>query len=125
MSARLYLRLSAEYKRAREDSIMKDKVDKVEEVFRRKYITGCVLFFKKYYPSSYEVSKEHAKEIKGTRATPFGSDSKKEWRWELSIPTKLFDMINYGIDNPPFLKDDAEVKWFSKTFPAFTACEKF
>jgi NAD-specific glutamate dehydrogenase len=91
---------------------------------RRFKIEQLVKFYKEHYKDDYRDAVKHAKEVRKTKANVFGSDVKKEFRHEFSMPAKLFKIINDSLDTP-FLKENSEATWFRKTFPEFSGQEKW
>ena len=87
-------------------------------------IKNLVKFYKEQFPDEYKDAVQHAKEIRKSKANIFGSDIKKEFRHEFSMPAKLFEIIDETLD-PPFLKENSEAEWFRKTFPEFSGHEKW
>jgi len=43
----------------------------------------------------------------------------KKGRAELSLPEKLWQVLDMSMDDPRFLITNEEVRWFGKTFPQF------
>jgi hypothetical protein len=92
---------------------------------RREFkIEQLVKFYKEQFPNEYREAVKHAKEVRNSKANVFGSDVKKEFRHEFSMPKKLFEIINESLDTP-FLKENSEATWFRKTFPEFAGQEKW
>ena len=85
---------------------------------RREKIKQLVDFYKKHQPYEYAVAIRRAKKVRDSKANIFGSDIKKEFRHEFSLPSKLYDMIDESLETP-FLKDNSEASWFRRTFPEF------
>ena len=83
-----------------------------------------VKFYKETFPQDYKAAVKRAKEVRKSKANIFGSDLKKEFRHEFSLPAKLFDLLDSSLDTP-FLKDSSEATWFRKTFPEFGGSEKW
>ena len=98
---------------------------KIVQTIRQKYIIDTVKRFKENHPKEWEETIKHSKEVVGTRANVYGSDKQLEWRWEMSIPKKLYLILDSSLGNPRFLKDDKEAEWFRKEFPMFAAQEKY
>jgi hypothetical protein len=92
---------------------------------RREIIEGLVKFYIDNKPSEYADAVKHAKEVRKTKANIFGSDIDKDFRHELSLPAKLYELITKSIDNPEFLKENDEAAWFRKRFPEFAGSEKW
>jgi hypothetical protein len=91
---------------------------------RRKFICDVVEKYKKDYPKEYEQfldlmqwKRQQLADKKTAKMV-----NVKEIRLAASVPEKLLNQLTYvlnGIDEPLFLEDKAEMKWFVKKFPAF------
>jgi hypothetical protein len=85
---------------------------------RQEKIEKLVKFYKEQNPAEYQAAVKRAKQIRKSKANIFGSDIKKEFRHEFSLPAKLFEIINDSLETP-FLKENSEATWFRKKFPEF------
>lgn len=92
---------------------------------RRKLITQVVKEFFKKYPQELEKAKKHTALMRSAKLNIHGSDKQKEWRHEITIPTKLFNILDYMFDNPRFLESNKETSWFIKKFDIFKPHEKW
>ena len=96
-----------------------------EQILRIQFIIDSIKSFKRNNPQDWKNTLKRVKEMRDTRATPFGSDKQKEFRFEFTIPEKLYNMLSACLDNPKFLSDKKEVNWFAKTFKQLTIPEKW
>jgi hypothetical protein len=91
---------------------------------RQKFIIDTVERYKKDNKDEY---KEFCKMVKGRRKAIADErtaklDGAKEIRSAASVPEKIFATLIYvlnGVDEPKFLGDTKEIKWFVKKYPEF------
>lgn len=95
------------------------------KVARQQFIEDSVKWFIKNYSDEWEATKKRVKEMRETRANPFGSDKEKEFRFEFTIPVRLFNMLDRTLNNPKFLGTKKEANWFAKTIKDLTIPEKW
>lgn len=67
------------------------------------------------------------KELMKTRLNDFASNKDKTMRWGLSIPPGLHTLLDqykkmHGL--PGLFKEEGEIAWFMKKFPAFNTCKR-
>lgn len=92
---------------------------------RQQFIIDSIKFFIKNYPQEWGAAKKRVKEMRATRATPFGSDKEKEFRFEFTIPARLFAILDKVLVNPKFLADKKEADWFARTIKSLNVPEKW
>ena len=71
---------------------------------RKKFITEIVEAYKAKYPEEWAAAVESVKTLKDNQATVFGSDKLKEMRFNIRFPTRLLDILQKQLVDPPFLK---------------------
>jgi hypothetical protein len=91
---------------------------------RKKFIIDLVEKYKKDYPKEYEQfldlmqwKRQQLADKKSAKIV-----NVKEMRLAASVPEKLLNQLTYvlnGIDEPRFLEDKKEMKWFVEKFPQF------
>jgi hypothetical protein len=86
---------------------------------RKQAIEQIVFLYKQQFPQEYQAAVRHAVQVRKSKANIFGSDIKKDFRHELSLPSRLFEALDNKFNQPNFLKENSEAKWFVKRFPEF------
>jgi hypothetical protein len=100
---------------------IQNKLDIHETKLRKAFIVNTIEWWKNKHLAEFNEATKHAEKVRNSRMNKFGSDKEKEFRFELTIPSDLFNMLYGMLDNPSFLQEDWEVEWFRKTFPQFSA----
>lgn len=94
------------------------------EDLRKRFIVDVVRHWAKMYPLEYQEAKDVARNTKASRANVFGADAAGEMRLRLRLPKRLYKALDQALDEPHFLHEDAELKWFLQTFPEFQVADK-
>ena len=100
---------------------------------RQRFIEFTVDIYKRIFKKEYIAIKKENKKLSKTRADKFASlqgfnksgyGKINEIRWALSLPKKVNNVLNYYVQDPPFLSTSKELRWFMKRFPEFHIPEK-
>lgn len=92
---------------------------------RQKLISDIVFAYELRYKEKVKEAVESSKVMRGTRANKFGSDKSLELRWALRLPGGLWRMFEELIKDPLMFHEEAELKWFMKTFPQYRLPERW
>lgn len=90
---------------------------------RKIFIREVVDAFKKRFPDEWEAACASAKAMRDVQANVYGSDTLKELRFGLRLPSRLGDILQKSLSDPAFLKEDDEYEWFRKEFRELTPSE--
>lgn len=94
---------------------------------RKQFIIDIVENWKKNYPDEYKNWLNFIEWKRSAMKDKFGSVD-KEIRKGVSVPNRLYNQIIYvldGINEPFFLEQKGEMKWFIKKFPEFLISETY
>ena len=94
------------------------------EVYRKRLIREAVKAYEKKYPAEAKECWKSVKEMRDTRANVYGSDKQLELRFALRLPPILFRTLKALCENPDLFHEEVELKWFMRTFPAYTVPKK-
>jgi len=100
-----------------------------QDPLRAKFIDDIIQFYwKRRGPEAKDVWKRKMHMQRNNLKNPFASvdmkdSSASEFRKILDMPVDLGKQLEL-LDNPPFLGEVAEVRWFLKKYPEFKVSEK-
>lgn len=88
---------------------------------RQRFITDVVEHWIKNHPKEYKTNMDLVKEKRGKLWDKNLGKVKgqKGMRPELKIYNSLFNALDMSLDEPRFLRDPKELRWFCKRFPQF------
>lgn len=96
----------------------------LEKKGRKKFIEDAIKIYRAEFNNEYIKHLKRVKKFRDKQKNKFGSDEDKEFRIGVSIPERLFILIDKVLEDPLFLEDKEELLWFTKKFPMFTVPEK-
>ena len=91
---------------------------------RKRFIEDCVAVFRAEFNKEYIQHLKQIKKVRGTLLNKNASSSDKEYRWGVSIPNRLFNLINHYLVDPKFLQEKEELYWFMSKYDCFAIPEK-
>lgn len=75
-----------------------------------------------YIKNNKEDNDAHVKWVKKRQerlSDKLGRTKDKKGQAQISLPEKLHSILDYALDNPRFLGESKELRWFAKKFPQY------
>jgi len=108
-----------------QENIFNNMISAIDKL-RREFIEKLVERYFKQYPEHLKDAKKRAHYLSTSRAKAVGTDKKMEFRFEFTIPKKLYERLDIAVGNPRFLGTKTEADWFAKKYKKlFTVPEKW
>lgn len=87
---------------------------------REEFISDVVKHYIRNNKEEYTIFVKQVKK-RGERLADrrLGTTKDKKSQAQISLPERLHSILDYALDNPRFLAESKELRWFAKKYPEF------